>query len=146
VPYGQCYELDEGMLEPATHDWLITKETRPPGQCQTGARTIVRGQGRSGSVHDGTEEWLVSCPRGSNGPVVCAGGGEQYRACETLHRKVSLGSREPTRATSNDVDIRDVDFTGRARRVTRPRDRRVDAVSIGRDPMSHTRSSPCGEA
>ena len=88
----------------------------------------------------------MSCTWGSNGPVERAGCGERYRACQTLHRKVSLGSREPTRATSNDVDIRDIDFTGRARRVTRPRDCRVDAVPIGRDPMSQARSSPCSEA
>jgi hypothetical protein len=54
MPFGQCYELDEGMLEPATDDRLITKETRPPGQCQ-GAPSFA-AKGRSASVHDGTEE------------------------------------------------------------------------------------------
>jgi len=74
--------------------------------------------------------------RGSNGPVERAGGQKRYRACQALHDKAPLGRRESARATSNGVNFRDEEDTGRSRQFSRSGQCRIDIVSIGGDPMS----------
>ena len=69
---------------------------------------------------------------------------KRYRACQALHDKAPLGRRESARATSNGVNFRDDEDTGRSRQFSRSGQCRIDTVSIGGDPMSRTRcrSSP----
>ena len=78
----------------------------------------------------------VSCTRGSNGPVERAGGEKRYRACQTLHGKASLRSRESARATSNCVNFRDAKDTRCSRQFNRSGKGRIDAVPVGRHPMN----------
>ena len=57
------------------------------------------------------------------------------------HGEASLGSRESTRPTSNDVNFRDFERPAVSIRQFRlPENCRIDAVSIGGDPLSR----PCG--
>ena len=68
-----------------------------------------------------------------------AGGEKCYRACQPFHGKAPLGTRESTRPTSNGVNFRDGIDNGS--RYGRYDGCRIDAVPIGRDPMSRARSS-----
>ena len=78
---------------------------------------------------------------GSNDPVERAGGQKRRPACQALHDEGPLGPRQPARATSNGVNFRDAKDTFCIRRFTRSDKCRIDAVSIGRDPMSSPRLS-----
>ena len=81
----------------------------------------------------------MSCTRESNGPVERAEGGKRYQVFQDLQNKAPLGSRESACATGNGVNFRDAKDTGCIRRFSRSGKCRIDAVSIGRDPMSR----PC---
>ena len=97
----------------------------------------------------------VSCTRRSNGPAVRAAGAVRsvatgYHIMVERQSKAPLGSGESTRATSNGVNFRDLSVTvlrlrthnlarGHRHMFGRSDNCRIDAVSIGRDPMSR----PC---
>src|SRR5258708_7174800 len=87
----------------------------------------------------------VRCTWGNNGPVERAEGEERWaawrsrwRACQAVKGKAPWGSRESPRPASNSVNVRDSKETNRSQEISRSGNRRIDAVSIGRDPMSRT--------
>jgi len=51
-----------------------------------------------------------------------------------------MASCESTRPTSNGVYVCDSELTGCPRRLTRPSDRRIETVSIGRHPVGRARA------
>src|SRR5438270_901622 len=97
----------------------------------------------------------MSCARGSNGPAVRAAGpmrsvAKGYLVMIERQGKAPLDSGESTRATGNGVNFRDLSITvaglrthdlarGHIHRFGRSDNCRIDAVPIGRDPMSR----PC---
>ena len=81
----------------------------------------------------------VRCTRRSNGPVERTGGEARRQVHQSLDSETTLGAGESTRTTRNGVNFRDGSETGCRGHVIRPGDCRIDAVSIGRDPMSR----PC---